>query len=181
MTIADERRRRASRAVAAGFTLRLPEVADAAELGSVHVQVWREAYPGIASPDYLDALDPQKRADGWERILAADPSQRSVTWIALDSAGSIVGFVSSAVPRDEGAPVEHELWALNVLARAHGTGAADLLIDRAIGDRPAYLCVADGNHRAIAFYRRHGFDLDGVRQGDEETGMTELRMIRAGK
>ncbi|GAA1008833.1 hypothetical protein GCM10009551_090760 [Nocardiopsis tropica] len=44
---------------------------------------------------------------------------------------------------------------------------------------PAYLWVAAGNGRAIAFYRKHGFDLDGAARHDAEWDCHELRMRRS--
>jgi ribosomal protein S18 acetylase RimI-like enzyme len=46
----------------------------------------------------------------------------------------------------------------------------------AIGDRPAYLWVLEGNDRAVAFYRRHGFTEDGGRKLEPDTGLVEIRM-----
>ena len=54
---------------------------------------------------------------------------------------------------------------------------------RAIGDEvPAYLWVIEGNERAVAFYRRHGFELDGVVHDIEPgwPGGRQARMVRAG-
>jgi ribosomal protein S18 acetylase RimI-like enzyme len=65
-----------------------------------------------------------------------------------------------------------------VLARGHGTGVADALLERAIGERAASLWVADGNGRAMAFYRRHGFADEGGRKLEPATGITEIRMSR---
>ncbi len=53
-------------------------------------------------------------------------------------------------------------------------------MEQAIGDRAAYLWVLDGNARATAFYRRHGFADDGGRKPEPGTGLTEIRMTRAG-
>lgn len=69
---------------------------------------------------------------------------------------------------------------LNVLAAHHGTGLADLLLAELVGERAAYLWVLDGNARAQAFYRRHGFAVDGATKPHPPTGTTELRMVRAG-
>ena len=71
-----------------------------------------------------------------------------------------------------------ELYAINVLRRAHGTGLADELMAHAIGDRPAYLWVLDRNDRAIAFYRRHGFTDEGGRKLEHDAGVVEVRMAR---
>ena len=60
-----------------------------------------------------------------------------------------------------------------------GTGLAARLLQEALGERAAYLWVLEGNERAVAFYRRHGFAFDGGRQPYESTGATELRMVRS--
>ena len=80
--------------------------------------------------------------------------------------------------RDEDAPTGREVRALNVLRRAYGTGLADLLMAALAGDGPAYLWVVDGNDRAAAFYRRHGFADDGGRKDDVRLGVREVRMSR---
>jgi ribosomal protein S18 acetylase RimI-like enzyme len=149
---------------------------DADEVARVHVRVWQEAYAGLMPDDYLDGLDPAGFAASWrERLLAPTPGVRS--WLARDEVG-VVGIATSGPARDEDAPTAWQLYAINVLARAHGTGVAHALLDTAIGDRAAYLWVVEGNDRAQAFYRKHGFTDDGVRQHLPETGTPEVRMSR---
>jgi len=91
--------------------------------------------------------------------------------------GEIVGLASAGPTRDEDAPTEWELYAINVLAAHQGTGVSDRLIDAAIGERPTTLWVAKGNARARAFYRRHGFGIEGATKVHESTGAPEIRMI----
>lgn len=69
-----------------------------------------------------------------------------------------------------------ELMALYVRAEAYGTGVGHRLFEAALGAAPAYLWVLGGNERAVAFYRRQGFRLDGATKADEVG--TELRMVR---
>ncbi len=38
--------------------------------------------------------------------------------------------------------------------------------------------MLEGNDRAQAFYRRHGFADDGGRKPEPETGVVEVRMLR---
>jgi ribosomal protein S18 acetylase RimI-like enzyme len=152
-----------------------PTLDDLDEMGVVHVRVWQEAYEGLMPADYLAALDPTEAPRRWRQRMAM-PSEAS-RWIARDDEG-IVGMTMSGPPRDDDAPVPLELYAINVLRRAYGTGVADDLMAHAIGDRPAYLWVLDGNDRAVAFYRRHGFTDDGGRKPEPATGVVELRMAR---
>lgn len=157
------------------WTIARPAVDDLEELSRVHVRVWQEAYAGLMPADYLAALDPAAGIDRWrERI--ANPGDVG-WWLARDDDG-IVGMATSGPARDTDPPVGFELYAINVLRRAHGTGLADDLLAHAIGDRPAYLWVLEGNSRAEAFYRRHGFADDGVRKPEPDTGVLEMRMVR---
>jgi len=157
------------------WTIRRPAVDDLDEMGRVHVQVWREAYAGLMPADYLAALDPTHGPRIWrERFGELEDID---WWIARDEDG-IVGMATSGPPRDEDAPVPLELYAINVLRRVHGTGLADELMARTVGDRPAYLWVLEGNERAIGFYRRHGFTDEGGRKPEPDTGDLEVKMVR---
>ena len=158
------------------WTIARPTLDDLDEMGRVHVQVWREAYAGLLPDDYLAALDPTFGPTRWRERFGT--SEWVSWWLARDEDG-IAGMATSGPARDEDAPVSLELYAINVLRRGHGTGVADVLLDHAIGDRAAYLWVLDGNDRAQAFYRRHGFVDEGGRKPEPDTGVVEIRMARA--
>lgn len=149
---------------------------DADELGRVHTEVWREAYADIMPADYLAGLRPERSAAYW-RARAADPAHAHRTLVARDADGLVVGFISTGPSRDDDAPTAWELYAINLLARVHGTGLADELLARGLGDRPATLWVVEANARALAFYRRHGFEPEGARTR-HAAGAPEIRMIR---
>ena len=161
--------------MAVPWTIEGPTPDDLDEMGRVHVQVWREAYAGLLPDDYLAGLDPTIGPRRWRERWGTGPEVS--WWIARDEKG-IVGMTTSGPPRDDDPPVPLELYAINVLRRAHGTGLADELMARVIGDRPAYLWVLEGNVRAAAFYRRHGFTDDGGRKPEPDTGVVEIRMSR---
>jgi ribosomal protein S18 acetylase RimI-like enzyme len=158
------------------WTIARIDLADVDEVARVHVRVWQEAYAGLMPADYLASLDPVEFAAGWRsRLLAPEPGVD--TWVARDDQG-VVGIATSGPSRDAEAPTPHELYAINVLARGHGSGVADGLLAEAVGDGAATLWVVDGNARAIAFYRRHGFADDGGRKPEPDTGALEIRMSR---
>jgi ribosomal protein S18 acetylase RimI-like enzyme len=156
------------------WTIERPVLEDLEEMGRVHVQVWREAYAGLMPDDYLAALDPTAGPRRWRQRLE---SSEACWRLARDETG-IVGLATSGPGRDHDAPVPLELYAINVLRRAHGTGLADDLLGHVIGRRAAYLWVLEGNERAMAFYRRHGFADDGGRKPEPDTGTVEIRMAR---
>ncbi|KXP09955.1 GCN5 family acetyltransferase [Tsukamurella pulmonis] len=166
----------------AGYVIRPPHPDDAAALASVHVRVWKTTYPGLVDRAKLDALTAAGGVERWERIIAGlDGQEREGvrTRCAVHAATSqIVGFATGGTARDDGAPSDTQLWSLNVLPEHHGTGVAAALLDAVIGTGDAYLWLATGNGRALAFYRKHGFELDGAVQVDEEWSCHESRMVR---
>ena len=165
------------------YEVRPPRLDEAAECARVHVRVWREAYAGLMRPEALADLDPATRVPLFERVARGGLPEGDELFVAVhrpdDGArGSVVGMVSAGPGRDDDAPTALELRAINVLAAHHGTGVAQRLLDRAVGDRPAYLWVVEGNERAQAFYRRNGFRIDGGRKRDVDLGVDEVRMSR---
>ena len=157
--------------------------ADADGLGPLHNRLWRETYAGLIPAAVLDDRDDGERIRTWrDRGRAHEEHGRSpeggTTFVARDDQGTPVGWITAGPPRDEEAPAPIELWALYVAPEHHGDGLGRLLLDSLLPDGPAYLWVLQGNHRAIAFYRRAGFAEDGATKELEGTGALELRMTR---
>ncbi|WP_018156574.1 GNAT family N-acetyltransferase [Demetria terragena] len=166
------------------FTIRPLLIEDADKLGALHVEVWREAYAGLMPAESLRRQDPAVRAERWRGLAVeqaeglADAAGKS-TRVAVHPEGMLAGFATVAPSRDNDPPVPLELWALNVDSKFHGTGAAGQLLAATLGDRAAHLWVLQGNERAIAFYRKHGFELDGETRWDDDHGVTDLQMVRS--
>jgi len=154
------------------------EHADAARVGAVHVQVWREAYVGLMPDDYLAGLEASSFGSTWEERLAGPTPHGVLHRAGVAPDGAIVGIGTAGPGREHETATLRELWAINVLASAHGSGLADLMMAALLGDEPAYLWVLEGNERAISFYRRHGFEPDGVTKPFAPSGAVELRMVR---
>jgi GNAT superfamily N-acetyltransferase len=111
---------------------------------------------------------------GWRRAI-----ERGSTIAVTEVDGEIRGFATSGRPSGDDAPRDLELWLIYQLASMHGTGSGQALLDNVIGDRPAFLWVAEFNPRARAFYRRNGFEPDGGRKVTAEwENLAEIRMVR---
>ncbi len=160
-----------------GWRLGPLQAADCDELGRVHMAVWREAYAGIMPADYLAGLSDENCAARW-RSIASTTTTEAGTLVVHDPTGRIAGFASAGPSRDDDAPTPWELYAVNLAARARGTGIADALFDRLVGPRDASLWVVEANARARAFYERRGFVDEGSRTVHEPTGTAEIRMVR---
>lgn len=132
---------------------------DAGALGRVHVQAWRESYPGIVPQAVLHALDPAKRAAMWQGVIASGAD----VWLALGADGALLGFAHAGPQREpEVLPYPGEIHAIYLLQAAKGRGlgralmqaAARGLLARGIG--AASLWVLDGNDAAHGFYAALG-------------------------
>ena len=114
-----------------------------------------------------------ERVERWRGILG----EREPTWVAEDADG-LVGFAVAGPARDN--DVDDDPRALRAL-RARGVlGHRRRLraVRDAVGDRAACLWVLADNDRAIGFYERQGFRLDGTE--DEHDEGLHVRMVRAG-
>lgn len=159
----------------AGWAIRPARPEDAEPLADLHLDVWDDAYTGLVPQRILDQRRARRdeRVDRWRGILAGAHG----TLLAVTDTG-LIGFASAGRGRDNDVDVELELMALYVRAGWWGTGVGYALLSATIGDRAAYLWVLAGNDRAIAFYERQGFRLDGTE--DEHDEGRHVRMVRAG-
>jgi GNAT superfamily N-acetyltransferase len=148
---------------------------DAEALAHLHVDVWDDAYTGLMPQGILDDRREKvaERVTRWQEILE---QSRSVL-LAEDEEG-VVGFASTGPARDNDMEELLELYSLYVRAAYWGTGVGYALFESTVGDRAAYLWVLAGNERAIRFYERQGFRLDGT-QDEHDEGL-HVRMVRAG-
>lgn len=137
-----------------------PHEMDAA--ARVRAAAWRESFADLVPPDVLDNADAW--APGVGDKWAAEMIARGTTyWFGVDQAGKPVAVAHADAAFEPDAPASLELKTLYVLDCAKGSGLASALLHRAVGeDVPAYLWVIEGNEQAIAFYRRHDFEPDGM-------------------
>lgn len=122
----------------------------------VHWKCWQDIYPGLVSQEYLEKFTLEKseeKAFQWrDNILVAKDGDR------------VVGFVGCGQHGPED-PDTGEVFALYVLPEYQGTGVGQRLMDAALDKLSAcpHLCLwaVKGNERAIRFYEKNGFRLNG--------------------
>jgi L-amino acid N-acyltransferase YncA len=159
------------------WLVRPAKVMDAATIGRIHVECWRQAYGHFLSAEFLAALDPVTRGEGWARMLAEDRPGENVAVLEVD--GEIRGFAASGPNVDEDATTELQVYSVYQLETEHGSGSGQALLDAVVGAKPASLWVAELNTRAQAFYLRNGFRFDGTsKQESRWENLVELRMTR---
>src|SRR4051794_23233193 len=158
-----------------GVRIRRGTPEDAEAMAHLHLDVWDDAYTGLMPQGILDDRREKvaERTERWRDIFGLDRP----TWLA-ETADGLVGFSGAGPGRDNDADLDLELYALYVRASHYGTGLGYALFEQAVGDRACYLWVLAGNERAIRFYERQGFRLDGTE--DEHDEGLHVRMVRAG-
>ena len=161
-------------------TIRPAEPSDAAGIADVHVRSWREAYTGIVPDDYLAGLDPARRTPVWTENLQRGPSEHVYTWVA-ENGTRILGFATIGPGRDEDVRRgDREIYSIYLEPEQWGHGVARDLMRTVIGEagqNRIVLWVMADNERARHFYRRHGFEPDGVEKY-APVGGAELLQLR---
>jgi ribosomal protein S18 acetylase RimI-like enzyme len=157
------------------FLIRPARPEDAPALARVNLEGWRETYSGILSPELIATFSEEQLLEKWERGLESDLAGT----VVADVDGEVRGYAAAGIPFMREKPRDLQLYMIYQLASQHGSGSGKALLEAAIGDRPAFVWVARDNPRAIAFYRRNGFETDGA-EGTFEAweNLAEIRMVR---
>ncbi len=162
------------------IALRTPSLSDASQIAELHVATWREAYAHLLPEEFFTEEHIQSRHRMWNHILGNPREDWSVR--IAESGGTIIGFAfvgPSFGPEGQELPRNRQVFSIYVAATFHGTGTGQALLDSTAGDEPAMLWVAKNNPRAVAFYRRNGFDFDGTEQADPGAPrIVDARMVR---
>lgn len=172
------------------IVVRAPVVADADDVGRVHIRAWQVGYRGQMPDDYLDGLSILDRQAVWRQRLT-DGLVDNVMFVAEDPIdGHVCGWVGVGAIRREATadcpPSTGELWALNLEPEAWGRGIATALMLAAVDELAAQgygwaiLWVLDTNARGRRFYEREGWSPDGAVKIDVERGFA-LRELRYGR
>jgi hypothetical protein len=114
---------------------------------------------------------------GWRLRLDVDEPS-AVVAVGISPEGEELGFASAGPSRDADLEGGWELYALNTVSVARGSGLASALVAVTVGDRPGAVWVLVDNARARAFYAREGWADDGSRRTHEGSGCLEMRMVR---
>ena len=153
------------------FRIRRAGPDDAEALSHIGVATFLETYTEIIDgPDIVAHCTRQHSRAVYEQYLAGPAS---ALWIAEYAAtGAPVGYAVNCPP-DLPIPLETgdiELKRIYAFSRFHGAGIGKALMlacledARQRGAPRLLLGTYEDNHRAIAFYTRHGFALAGTRK-----------------
>lgn len=136
---------------------------DAPLLADLGARTFRETFEDLCSSQDLAAFLAQAYGDAIQRTELLDPARPA---LVLEAGGQPVGFAQLRLGHREpciAGPRPVELQRIYVLREAHGQGFGAALmvaaedLARRWGADALWLGVWEHNHRALAFYARHGF------------------------
>jgi ribosomal protein S18 acetylase RimI-like enzyme len=142
---------------------------DVEALALVGAATFLESFAGVVDGAGIVAhCARQHSADAYRAYFA----KGAQAWIAeVEPGGAPVGYALICKPELEQAREgDIELKRIYLFSRFQGSGIARSLMDAvkaaASGHARLLLGVKDDNHRALAFYRKHGFETIGTRRFD---------------
>jgi GNAT superfamily N-acetyltransferase len=153
------------------MVVRKARISDAEAIAKVHVQSWRETYPGIVSEEYLKRLSVKDREAAWSKNLE-DQSER-FNFVAENTSVGVVGFSSGgplrgeaqsfapALPENAKAAYDGEFYAIYLLKAFQKSGSGRALFEAVVkelkqrGFKSMLVWVLKDNP-ACAFYEAMG-------------------------
>ena len=153
---------------------------DIEEIARAHVQSWQEAYRGQVPDAFLDSLTVASRVKMWSGVFDTD-NMNALVAVEDDA---IVGFTGFGPSRDDDPELRvGEVQTIYVLQDWWGRGVGPELMKQALahfastGTNTVRLWALGSNERALAFYGKFGFSLDGEEKTVERPGF-ELHEVR---
>ena len=141
-------------------TIRIARPEDCAAIARVHVESWRTTYKEFVPVKHHPSYD--QRLNLWQQVLATS-SNESITLIAVNEQGQLVGFVNSGNSTNHDTlEYEVELTAIYLLeeAQRHGLGRRLLqaFVEQLlqVGHHSMLLWVFAQNRTACHFYESLG-------------------------
>lgn len=123
---------------------------------------WRQTYAGYVNPALLSLEGCAERA----RELRADFESGRLAEYVWEEGGRARALLSMGRTAEADLPDAFEVWRLYLAQEAQGRGIGGRMLSFAeeYAREQGFLCVViwafSGNHRAIAFYERHGYRAD---------------------
>lgn len=164
---------------------------DAAAVGRLQSEAWREAYADLLPADVLAGANAQALGATWAETLAQPLGRLGLVLLALD-AGVRVGVLAATVASDPDLDAAHDaeltLLVVGPAARGQGhgtrltTAAVELLRDA--GARTLVMWVAEADAAVQTFLETTGWAADGSRRtldlrGDGTTVVAQHRLHTA--
>ncbi|SER40124.1 GNAT family N-acetyltransferase [Salipaludibacillus aurantiacus] len=114
--------------------IRKASVDDAKGIARVNVDCWKSAYKHVLPSHIINKLTYSDREERWKKNLPDSTSGGTMTFVAEDQNGEIIGFALGGTMRDPRLRIKYtgELYALYVSPEFQGRGIGRKLFDSVI-------------------------------------------------
>ena len=130
---------------------------DLAAVSRLLGQSWRRTYSPIMGAEPTARLSDEKHAP--EKLAAELADNNKMSFVAEQGDGSIAGYAMAAMDSQGDVMLDR----LHIEPSAYGSGLAQDLLHAVLAAHAGVASIAleviEGNDRAIAFYRKHGFEV----------------------
>ena len=159
------------------IALRRATLADAAAIGAVHVESWRETYSGLLPDSMLAELSVERWGAMWEDLLGDPGTAEKMAILVGEDEGRVVGIGGCGPQRDEAlakSGFTGEFGMIYVLRSHQGRGLGRSIMASLagslakLGHEKASLWVFRENERARRFYERLGGKIVGEKAGERD-------------
>jgi ribosomal protein S18 acetylase RimI-like enzyme len=138
--------------------IRTAQESDTTSIARIHIDMWRVAYDGILSPEFLRSLSYSRSRSQWQTILGR---HANVLYVAQTDEEGVIGFAAGGAERTRVFDVDGELMALYVLSNAQRRGAGRLLVGAVarelhLNGRNGMMVWVLADNDARSFYERLG-------------------------
>ena len=137
------------------YTIRHMRAADADAVAELLSASWRETYEHLMGLDKVEQANARLHTP--ERLAAEAEDNSIIAFVAEADDGAIIGHAMAKMDAN------HKVWLdrLHVAPKQFGTGLAANLLRAMLAAHSGLASISleaiEGNERAIAFYRKHGF------------------------
>jgi ribosomal protein S18 acetylase RimI-like enzyme len=154
-----------------GIVIRRATTEDAALLADLGARLFDQTFGAQNTPEDMEHFLSTTYSPELQRAELADPDRATV--LAFDSDGAAIGFATTRRgSRSNGVIAERpvEVQRIYVDRDSHGSGIGAALMNSCVEQARAWngdvlwLGVWQENPRAIAFYKRQGFEVVGVQE-----------------
>ena len=163
-------------------SVRVARPRDADQIADIHVSSWRVTYRGMLPDAFLESMSRRRLAASWRRRTLL----RSTESVLVAPRGEVIAGFACLAPSISEPGFAGEITMLYVRPELEGSGIGSELLGAAcerLAAKPLYwgiIWALEANRRAIEFYQRRGFRLDGGRRTDR-VGGAAVSVVRCAK
>ena len=139
----------------------------AEEIAAVRIKTWQSAYKGIVPDSFLNSMSVESKVKSYKFGSDLEPGHY---FFAVKSGSKIIGFLYLCKYREADIEGMGEIGGIYLLPEFHSKGIGAQMMQFSIdflkgkSYKQIGIWVLEQNEKAISFYKKFGFEIDGCRK-----------------